>query len=164
MGQSAQPPSGPFVLDRLDRRLIAALAERPRSGALELSRRLGIARNTVAARLERLLAAGVVSGFGPDIDLGRVGYHVAAFVSLEIAQGRGPDVTGHLASIPEVLEVHRTTGASDLLCRVAALSNTHLAEVLDRILEVPGINRTTTSLVLDTPVAPRVLPAIAALP
>jgi len=160
MRQTAQAR---VVLDETDRRLLAALAERPRAGVLELSRELALARNTVASRLDKLIASGVITGFGPEVDLRAVGYSVAAFVALEIAQGRGPDVTEHLASIPEVIEVHRTTGTADLLCRVATADNAQLALVLDRILEVPGIDRTTTSLVLDTPVPHRVLPAIAAL-
>ncbi|HLN06596.1 MAG TPA: Lrp/AsnC family transcriptional regulator [Acidimicrobiales bacterium] len=150
-------------LDDLDRRLIAALAAAPRSGVLELSRKLGAARNTVQSRLDKLMALGVIVGFGPEIELAAIGYHVAAYVTLQIAQGRGADVAAHLASIPQVLEVHRTTGDGDLLCRVVATSNAHLAEVLDRILEVQGIDRTTSSLVLDTPVPARVLPAIDAL-
>lgn len=144
--------------------MLASLAAAPRAGALELSRRLGVARNTVSARLEKLQSTGVISGFGPDVDLARVGYLVSAYVVLEIAQGTGLQVTEHLAQVPQVSEVHRTTGAGDLLCRVVARSNAHLAEVLDRILEVPGITRTTTSLVLDTPVPHRVLAAIDALP
>ena len=121
-------------------------------------------RNTAQARLDKLVSARVITGFGPDIDLAAIGYHVAAFVTLQIAQGRGAHVADHLSSIPEVTEVHRTTGGSDLLCRVVALSNGHLATVIDRILEVPGINRTTTALVLDTPVPSRALPALGALP
>ena len=105
----------------------------------------------------------MIVGFGPEVDLAEIGYHVAAYVTLQIAEGRGTDVTAHLASIPQVLEVHRTTGDGDLLCRVVATSNSHLAEVLDRILEVRGIDRTTSSLVLDTPLPTRVLPAIDAL-
>ncbi len=151
------------VLDDLDRRLIASLAVAPRAGVLELSRKLGAARNTIQSRLDKLLASGVIAGFGPEIELAAIGYHVAAYITLQIAQGRGKDVAAHLASIPQVLEVHRTTGDGDLLCRVVATSNVHLAEVLDRILEVRGIDRTTSSLVLDTPVPARVLPAIEAL-
>jgi DNA-binding Lrp family transcriptional regulator len=152
------------ALDEIDRRLLKALADIPRAGPVDLARRLGVARNTVQARLEKLQAQGVATGFGPEVDLARVGYVVSAFVTLQISQGRGSDVAGHLASIPQVVEVHRTTGAGDLFCRVVASTNAHLAEVLDRILEVPGINRTTTSLVLDTPVPARVMPAIDALP
>ncbi|HLI72758.1 MAG TPA: Lrp/AsnC family transcriptional regulator [Acidimicrobiales bacterium] len=157
MEQSAQSP---VRLDPLDRRIISALAASPRLGVLELSRRLGVARNTAQARLDKLVGSGVISGFGPDVDLARVGYRVSAYVTLQIAQGRGRDVTDHLASIPQVVEVHRTTGAGDLLCRVVARDNAHLAEVLDEILEVSGIDRTTTALVLDSPVRARVLPAI----
>jgi DNA-binding Lrp family transcriptional regulator len=150
-------------LDEVDRGLLAVLAEAPRAGVLELARRLGVARNTVSARLDKLLGSGVVVGFGPEVDLSKVGYRVSAFVTLEIAQGRGTQVTDHLSRVPQVLEVYRTTGSGDLLCRVVASSNAHLAEVLDRILEVHGINRAITALVLDTPVAARVGPALAAL-
>jgi len=161
MTQNAQSP---VSLDGTDRGLLRALATTPRAGPVELARRLGIARNTVQARLDKLQAQGVVAGFGPEVDLARVGYVVSAYVTLQIAQGRGRDVTEHLGSIPQVVEVHRTTGAGDLFCKVVATSNAHLAEVLDRILEVPGIDRTTTALVLDTPVPGRTLPAIEALP
>ncbi|MFZ0665966.1 MAG: Lrp/AsnC family transcriptional regulator [Acidimicrobiales bacterium] len=147
----------------MDRRLLIALAGSPRAGPVELARQLGVARNTVQARLDKLASQGVVTGFGPDVDLARVGYVVSAFITLQIAQGRGWDVTEHLGSIPQVVEVHRTTGAGDLFCKVVATSNAHLSEVLDRILEVPGINRTTTALVLDTPMHARVMPAIDAL-
>jgi DNA-binding Lrp family transcriptional regulator len=145
----------PYELDRIDERLIAALASFPRAGMLQLAREVGVARNTAQARFDRLLAAGVITGFGPDLDLRRVGYGVSAFVSLEIAQGRSAAVDGHLAGIPEVVEAYMTTGPSDLLCRVVARDNDHLGQVITRILEVPGITRTTTSLVLATRIAPR---------
>lgn len=148
-------PASP--LDATDRALIAALAAAPRSGVLQLSRQLGIARNTVQSRLDRLLSRGVITGFGPDIDIRRLGYSVNAFVTLEIAQGRGPDVVEHLRSVDEVIEAHMTTGQGDLLCRVAATDNDHLGHVISRILEVPGITRTTTVLALATHIAPRVL-------
>jgi DNA-binding Lrp family transcriptional regulator len=152
-----------IVLDDLDRRLITSLAASPRAGVLELSRTLGAARNTIQSRLDKLVSSGVIAGFGPEIELAAIGYHVVAYVTLQIAQGRVNDVAAHLSSIPQVLEVHRTTGDGDLLCRVVATSNVHLAEVLDRILEVQGIDRTTSSLVLDTPVPARVIPAIESL-
>jgi DNA-binding Lrp family transcriptional regulator len=145
----------PYRLDQIDQRLIAALAESPRVGMLQTARRIGVARNTAQAHLDRLLAAGVITGFGPDLDLRRVGYTVTAFVALEIAQGRGPAVDEHLAEVPEVVEAHMTTGPSDLLCRVVARDNDHLGRVIARILEVPGITRTTTSLVLATRVPAR---------
>ena len=74
-------------LDALDVDLLQALHDTPRAGVLELSRRLGVARGTVQARLDRMERTGVVTGYGPDVDVAAAGYGVQAFVTLEIAQG-----------------------------------------------------------------------------
>src|SRR5439155_1275848 len=148
------------MLDPLDGRLIAAMAEAPRAGILELSRRLRVARGTVQARLDKLLARGVITGFGPDIDLPAAGYRVLAFTTLEIAQGRLADVVEHLRDIPEVLEAHAITGPGDLHCRVVARTNNHLQEVINRILEVQGIMRTTSVIALSEQLPYRVLPLV----
>ncbi len=144
-----------YHLDGIDERLIAALARYPRAGMLQIARELGVARNTAQAHLDRLVREGVVTGFGPEVDLRRLGYAVSAFVTLEIAQGRGPAVDRHLEAIPEVVEAYMTTGSSDLLCRVVARDNDHLGQLISRIVDVPGITRTTTSLILATRIAPR---------
>lgn len=149
-------------LDDVDRRLIGTLASSPRSGVMALARQVGVARNTAQARLDRLLAAGVITGFGPDVELRRLGYGVSAFVALEIAQGRSQAVQDHLEALPEVVEAYMTTGPSDLLCRVVARDNDHLGHIINQILEVPGITRTTTALVLATRIAPRALPLVIA--
>lgn len=145
----------PYDLDGIDERLIAALASFPRAGLLQIAREVGVARNTAQAHLDRLLEAGAITGFGPELDLRVLGYAVSAFVTLEIAQGRSLAVDEHLTSIPEVVEAYMTTGPSDLLCRVVARDNDHLGQIINRILEVPGISRTTTSLILATRIAPR---------
>jgi DNA-binding Lrp family transcriptional regulator len=150
------------ALDELDGRLVAALAEMPRAGMLELARQLGVARGTVQARLDKLLSRGVVTGFGPDLDLRAMGYGVLAFTTIDIAQGRLGDVVEHLREIPEVLEAHATTGQADLHCKVVARSNDHLQEVINRMLEVQGINRTTTVIALTEQIRSRTLPLVEA--
>ncbi|MGH9055040.1 MAG: Lrp/AsnC family transcriptional regulator [Acidimicrobiales bacterium] len=145
----------PYELDGIDERLLAVLASLPRAGMLQVAREVGVARNTAQARLDRLLTAGVVTGFGPELDLRRVGFAVSAFVAVEIAQGRSGAVDEHLEAIPEVLAAYMTTGPYDLLCRVVARDNDHLGQVIARILDVPGVTRTTTSLILATRIAPR---------
>src|ERR1700685_4619977 len=114
------------MIDELDARLIDLLAAEPRPGVLECSRRLGVARGTVQARLDRLRARGVIQGFAPQLDPGALGYPGAAFATLEISQGQGPEVRAHLASVPEVLELHTITGQGDMLCRIVARSNADL--------------------------------------
>jgi DNA-binding Lrp family transcriptional regulator len=149
-------------IDPLDGRLLAELAASPRLGVLELARRLGVARGTVQARLDKLQSRGVVTGFGPDVDVVALGYEVEAFATLDIAQGRLGDVVEHLREIPEVLEAHSISGPGDLHCRVVARTNSHLQEVINRILEVQGIMRTSTVIALSSQVPHRVLPLVAA--
>jgi DNA-binding Lrp family transcriptional regulator len=150
------------ALDGLDVRLLELFADEPRIGVLECARRLGVARGTVQARLDRLQAKGIVRGFGPDVDTAAAGYVVTAFATLEIRQGRGHDVQRHLAAIPEVLEVHTITGPGDLLCRVVARSNADLQAIVDRVVDYEGIVRTSTVIALSTPVPYRTLPLVRA--
>ncbi|MEX2658847.1 MAG: Lrp/AsnC family transcriptional regulator [Acidimicrobiales bacterium] len=149
-----------LAIDALDGRLIRALADTPRAGIMELARQLGVARGTVQARLDKLVARGVISGFGPDLDLPALGYQVLAFTTLEIAQGRLGHVVSHIDAIPEVLEVHAITGPGDLHCRLVARTNDHLQTVINRILEVQGIVRTSTVIALTTQIAYRTLPLV----
>lgn len=148
------------MLDALDVDLVRTLRESPRAGVLELSRTLGVARGTVQARLDRLERDGVITGYGPDVDLAAAGYGVQAFVSLEIAQGRLDDVAAELAALPAVLEAHATTGSSDVLCRLGASSHADLQETLLVLSRMGTVSRSTSVIVLSTVVAPRVLPLL----
>ncbi|MEH0969733.1 Lrp/AsnC family transcriptional regulator [Micromonospora sp. CPCC 205546] len=148
-------------LDVLDARLIELLAEEPRIGVLECSRRLGVARGTVQARLDKLVERGVVGGFGPEISPAAIGFGVTSFVTLEISQRDGHDlVAAHLAAIPEVLEAHTITGSSDLLCRIVARSNTDLQRVIDQIVSYEGIRRASTIIALAEQIPYRTLPLV----
>ena len=154
-------------MDDLDGRVIDLFAHEPRIGVLEASRRLGVARGTVQARLDKLVASGVVTGWGPELSPAALGYPVTAFLTLEIRQDAsehqghqgGHEVVGaHLASIAEVIEAHTITGAGDMWVRVVARSNTDLQRVIDRVLAEPAIVRSSTVIALATQVPHRVLP------
>ncbi len=148
------------MLDQLDVELIALLQQHPRAGALELSRLARVARATVTARLERLERAGVITGYGPDLDLRAAGFGVQAFVSLEIAQGAIEDVRAHLVAIPGVVAAHATTGSADVLCSVAASSHEDLHTTLLTIDRSPAVLRSTSVVVLSEVVGPRTLPLL----
>ncbi len=150
------------AVDRVDAAILALFAAEPRVGVLEASRRLRIARGTVQARLDKLAARGVVTGWGPDLDPAALGFPVTAFVTLEIAQSGHDAIGARLAAIPEVIEVHTITGGGDLLCRVVARSNADLQRVIDQVVATEGITRTSTAIALATQVGHRVLPLLQA--
>jgi len=151
------------MIDQLDARLIELLTAEPRIGILEASRRLGVARGTVQARLDRMQASGVITGFGPDIDPAALGHAVTAFVTVELMQSGGRDeVAKRLAEIGEILEAHTITGPGDMMCRVVARTNADLQRVIDAIVEVPGVLRTSTVIALATTVSYRTTPLVRA--
>lgn len=152
-------------MDDLDRNLLDLFSTEPHVGVLGASRRLGVARGTVQARLDRLEARGLITGWAPTLSPEALGYPVTAFLTLEIQQGvdGGHVVVGrHLEAIPEVLEVHTTTGAGDLLARVVAASNADLQRVIDRVVAHPSIVRSSTVIALATQLPYRVLPLVRA--
>src|SRR5215210_3521351 len=153
------------IPDRLDASILEIFTAEPRVGVLECSRRLAVARGTVQARLDRMERDGVIQGWGPVVSPEALGYTVTAFATLEIRQGHptgsGHDaVAAHLASIPEVLEVHTITGAGDVFARIVARSNADLQRVIDRLVAFEGIVRTSTVIALATQIQPRVLPLL----
>jgi DNA-binding Lrp family transcriptional regulator len=108
-------------------------------------------------------ARGVVTGYGPNVDPAALSYGVTAFVTLEIRQAGGHDpVAERLAAIAEVLEAHTITGAGDMLCRIVARSNADLQRVIDAIVELDGVVRTSTVIALASPLPYRVLPLVRA--
>jgi DNA-binding Lrp family transcriptional regulator len=147
-------------LDALDLALLRALHADARIGPLQLSRRTGVARATVTARLQRLEEAGVIASYQPDIDVAAAGFGVQAFVTLEIAQGAIEAVRHDLEAIPGVLEAYSTTGSGDVLCRIAARSHEELQGTLVRLNRSAAVARSTSVMVLTRLVPRRALPLL----
>lgn len=148
-------------MDALDLALVEALRDNPRVGDLELSRLTKVARATVQSRLTKMEAAGIITGYGPDIDLAAAGHPVQAFVTLEIAQGRLEEVSTELESLPHVLEAYVTSGTADVVCKIAASSHEDLQAALLHVSKSGSVVRSTSVIVLSELVRPRVLPMLA---
>jgi DNA-binding Lrp family transcriptional regulator len=149
-----------MAVDALDTRILRLLIEQPRTSVREYARVLGVARGTVQARLDRLERDGVITGTGPSLSLTALGHPVLAFVHLEVTQGHLVEVGDALAAVPEIIEAFSTTGGGDLLTRVAARDNGHLEDVIQRLIQLPGVVRTRTDVALRERVAHRVLPLV----
>ena len=139
---------GMHRIDSLDARIILALDRDPSATVLALAQTLGVARNTVHARLRRLADGEVLRAFSRRVDPRALGYDLAAFVELSIRQGAGDEALDGLRSIPEIIEIHATTGNADLLVRAVAQDTADLHRVTSRMLEIPGVLRTNTSISL----------------
>ncbi|MFI6319476.1 Lrp/AsnC family transcriptional regulator [Nonomuraea sp. NPDC050556] len=148
-------------LDDLDRDILRLVGERPRTGLLEIARLLGVARGTVQARLDRLTADGVITDFGPNLSARALGHPVQAFTTLEVEQTSREDVSKALDAIPELLEAYIVTGPGDVWCRIAGRDHEDIQRVIDLMLSIDGVRRSSTVITLSTVVPYRVLPLAA---
>ncbi|MGY1691601.1 Lrp/AsnC family transcriptional regulator [Geodermatophilus sp. SYSU D01105] len=148
------------ALDATDARLLRALTEDPRASATALSQQLGLARNTVQARLARLEASDALAPFDARVRPEALGYRLGAYVTVQVVQRSLADVGEALAQIPEVLEVTALSGVADLLVRVVATDADHLWRITEHVLTIPGVQRTDTALALRRLVDHRLTPLL----
>jgi DNA-binding Lrp family transcriptional regulator len=133
-------------LDPLDARILLALDDDPSATTLAIAHTLGVARNTVAARLQRIERAGVLKSPSRRLDPGALGYDLVAFVELSISQEGTDEAVARLSQIPEIVEIHATTGDADLLTKLLARDTTDLYRITKQMLAIPGVIRTSTSV------------------
>ncbi|TDD88077.1 Lrp/AsnC family transcriptional regulator [Saccharopolyspora karakumensis] len=148
-----RPPTSrsvPLVneIDALDARILLALDDDPDLTILGLSRQLGVARNTVHARLRKLGHNGVIGDFSRRVDPVALGYDLVAFVSMQISQTKQPVTTTALRELPEVIEIHATSGDADLMVKVVARDTQDLNRITNEILGIDGVERTSTAISL----------------
>ncbi|MER5965380.1 Lrp/AsnC family transcriptional regulator [Streptomyces sp. NPDC002057] len=135
-------------LDATDWAILDELQGDGRMAFTELARRVNLSTSATTERVRRLEAAGVITGYRAEVDLGRTGYPVMAVVRLKYP---GPG-TRHeplrrlLGERPEILECLRTTGDDCYVMKVATTSMEHLEEIVD---ELAAFGSTTTHLVLS---------------
>jgi len=147
-------------LDDVDLKILLALIRDPRIQVSELADEVGVARNTAQSRLRRLQRSEILREGGRDIDLGVLGYDVLAFVTLEVNHRELDAVITSLRQIPNVLEIHETSGRGDLWVRLIATDTHQLQSVLRQILRIKGVTRSETTFALHSHLAYRAAPLL----
>jgi Lrp/AsnC family transcriptional regulator for asnA, asnC and gidA len=143
-----------YEIDSLDRRLLTLLREDSRRPYLEIARELEVSGGTIHQRMAKLKEAGVVTGSCLTIDYARLGYRVSALVGIRLARaGASTAIRDHLLNLPEVVELHYTTGTYSLLVKVVARGLEDLYELLSgRLQSFDDIQSTETFVILHTAV------------
>ncbi len=135
-------------VDATDARLLLALAEDPRASVMALSQRLGLARNTVQARLSRLESNDVLAPLDRRIRPEALGYRLGAYMTVTVMQRSLAEVSEALADIPEVIEVTGLSGVADLLVEVVAKDADDLWRITEQLLAIEGVQRLDTALTM----------------
>ncbi|MBU8812463.1 Lrp/AsnC family transcriptional regulator [Mycolicibacterium goodii] len=147
-------------VDAIDARIIKALSVDPRATVIALADATRLSRNTVQARLSKLENQGVLRSLERRIDPAALGYPLTAFILTRVTQRKLAQIADSLEQVPEVIEVHGLAGVTDLMIHVVAREADDLYRIAGRILDIDGVEQTTTSLVMRKLVDYRITPLL----
>lgn len=141
-------------LDATDWAIIAQIQRDARLSFNQIAKRVNLSAPSVAVRVRRLEEAGVIEGYHARINPAAVGLELTAFLQLQCRPGRCLLQTSGADRFPEIVEIHRLSGASCSMVKVRVASMAHLSALLERIGEHADTN---AHIVVETPLEHRTL-------
>lgn len=138
-------------LDPLDYKILEILIKDANLPYTEIGQRLDVSGGTVHVRMKKMESLGVVKGAQLLIDYSKIGWDITAFLGIYLDKSSlYNDVARQLDAIPEVVNIHYTTGIYSIFAKIICRDTQHLREVLhDKIQKVNGIQRTETFISLE---------------
>ncbi len=135
-------------MDEVDQCLIDLLRADARTSAARLGRTLGLSRTTVQSRLERLERTGVIAGYTVKLAETRERGQIQAYVMMTVSHRRAGEVAVAARAMPAVRRLQAVSGPFDLVAAITANSVTEMDVAIDALGAIPGVERTTSSIVL----------------
>lgn len=138
------------MLNKEDEKLLALLQRDGRASISDLARALSLSRATVQSRLQKLQDNGVIKGFTLELGESYLANLVAAHVSIKVKQKLTAKTNSELRQMPQISALYAISGEYDLIAIVQAQSTEQLSHLLDDIGNLDGVERTTSSVILET--------------
>lgn len=137
-----------YDFDELDRRIIELLSESSEGSYRQIAKQLGIHPTTLIQRVKNLQAKGVVKGYRAKVDYMRLGFSYMGMVQIYM-DGNLLDVQETIKNLPQVIAVFDITGDCDSIAWIACRDREEFSEVVKRIMNIDGVKKTNTSVVLN---------------
>jgi len=140
-----------FELDELDKQILQILLKDASIPYTDIARGLSVSGGTIHVRMRKMQEAGIILGSRLIIDPSLLGFDILAFIGVYLEKGSDyKEASEALLNIPEVIEMHYTTGLYNMFAKVICRDTTHLRNVLNNKIQViPGIQRTETFISLE---------------
>jgi len=136
--------------DELDRRILHALVQDARSSYAEIGSLVGLSAPAVKRRVDRLRAAGAITGFSARLSAAELGWTTEAYVELFCRGRTSPaDIAAAANRHPEVVSACTVTGEADALLHIRAADIRHFEQVVERLGAEPFVVRTRSAIVLS---------------
>jgi Lrp/AsnC family leucine-responsive transcriptional regulator len=138
------------MVDQTDRMLLALLKEDTKRKYSELGEIVHLSAPAVHERVKKLERAGVIRKYTIEIDPEALGLALQAFLRIHVSRVPCEEMARSLQSFPEVVECFSSAGEESMLIKVHTGSPSQLETLLNRIRQMPGVERVLTSVILTT--------------
>jgi Lrp/AsnC family transcriptional regulator for asnA, asnC and gidA len=140
-----------YKIDKTDLRILEILLADAKRPYTEVARRANVSQGTVHVRMAKLEEAGIVEKTTLKINYARLGFDITAFIGIYLEKSALYDrVLEKLRAIPEITNIHYTTGNYSMFIKIHCRDTNHLKQVLhDKMQQVEGIERTETMISLE---------------
>ena len=139
-----------MTYENLDGKLINALLGNGRESLRSLGEELDVSVTTVSNHLQDLESEGVIDGYTPILDYGKLGYDVTTVIHLKVEGSALPSLTDRLRAEKQMISVYETTGDYDIIA-VGKFSDTdEMNDQIKALLSDVDIRESNTSVVLNT--------------
>jgi Lrp/AsnC family leucine-responsive transcriptional regulator len=139
-------------VDAVDLRILEILQKDARVTQQEIARRVRLSQPSVADRIHKLEARGVILGYVAKVDPMHLGKDITAFIGVGISHPKFFEQFGKkVLALPDILECHRVAGSDSYLLKIRTENTRSLDRLLVQELRtIPGVYRTETTLVLSS--------------
>lgn len=146
--------SGTRPLDRIDRRILAALQEDGRQSFTDLADRVGLTTTPCIERVRRLERGGYIKGYQANVDPELLGYSLLVFVEISLSYQSTDafrNFSQAIEKLPYILECHLISGDADYLLKARLKDMSQYRALLgDMLLQLPGVKNSKSYIVMET--------------
>ena len=146
-------PAQDTKLDAIDTKILRVLSSDGRISNKDLAEKVGLSPSPCWQRVQRLEKSGVITGYRTLLNQDRLGAPDVVFVELKLERHAGSsfeEMVEKFARLPEVLEIHLTSGSSDYLLKVAVDGTAGFEDFIrHKLHEIEGISQSRSSFSLE---------------
>lgn len=139
-----------YNLDEVDHQILDMLIENARTPFTDIAKKLLVSAGTIHVRVKKMEEEGIIKGSTLTLNYEKMGYAFIAHIGVYLERtSMTKDVIESLRKISNVTVAYVTAGKFNIFCKIRARDTEDAKNIIFRIDDIPGVNRTETMISLE---------------
>ncbi|MGC8992214.1 MAG: Lrp/AsnC family transcriptional regulator [Thermoplasmata archaeon] len=138
-------------LDETDMKIIELLKKNGRMPLEEMSKELNASKSTIHYRIKKLEEEGIIEGYTVNLNYKKLGYSVNAVICARVnfSEMKYHEIIEEIKKLDQIISIESLLGENDLLIHIISKNEEHLKEELKKLINIKGIERTSTYIIIE---------------